>query len=205
MGNPALKSDQRQRLMLNLVGVAGVAFFAFYLIRRIQDGQIASALWACHLASLFTGTGILLRRPAFVGIGVLWLIVGIPLWFVYLAIGGAFRPGSLLTHLGGLAVGGIGLKVEGMRPNLWWKAIVGLLLLLAISRWTTPPELNVNLAFHNYHDLRGSASGHHAASLIGLTLGASFGFRIAEAGLIRLFPPRPQRCISRLIDGMSDL
>ncbi|MEZ6145455.1 MAG: hypothetical protein R3B91_08580 [Planctomycetaceae bacterium] len=125
-----MKSDQRQRLILNLVGIAGVAFFAIYLIRRIQDGQVASALWACHLASLLTGTGILLRRPTFIGIGVLWLVVGIPLWCVYLAIGGAFRPASLLTHVGGLAVGVLGLKAIGMRSNLWWKAILVLLVLL---------------------------------------------------------------------------
>ncbi|MCA9028421.1 MAG: hypothetical protein KDA86_24630 [Planctomycetaceae bacterium] len=185
-------SDQRQRQMLNLVGVAGVAFFAIYLIRRIQDGQVASALWACHLASLLTGTGILLRRPTFIGIGVLWLVVGIPLWCVYLAIGGAFRPASLLTHVGGLAVGVLGLKAIGMRSNLWWKAILVLLVLLAISRWLTPPELNVNLAFHFFHELRGSVSDHHALSLAVLTLIASLTFRVAEEGLKRWFPPRSQ-------------
>ena len=68
--------------------------------RRLHDGETASALWACHLASLLVGAGILLRRAGFVAIGVLWLLVGIPMWFVYLSIGGPFRPASVLHALG---------------------------------------------------------------------------------------------------------
>ncbi|MEZ6054588.1 MAG: hypothetical protein R3C02_24925 [Planctomycetaceae bacterium] len=192
--------------MLNLVGVAGVAFFAIYLIRRIQDGQVAAALWACHLASLLTGTGILLRRPTFIGIGVLWLVVGIPLWCVYLAIGGAFRPASLVNTCYGIKKPStIGLKAIGMRSNLWWKAILVLLVLLAISRWLTPPELNVNLAFHFFHELRGSVSDHHALSLAVLTLIASLTFRVAEEGLKRWFhrDPNSQNREDSLWDNLT--
>jgi hypothetical protein len=172
---------------LDLAGLAGVAFFAFYLTARLPADEAASALWACHLASLMAGLGILFRRPALVGMGVLWLLAGIPLWCVYLAIGGEFRATSALTHIGGLAVGCYGLKAMGMPRQLWWKAIVGLLLLLGLSRWMTPPELNVNLAFHVYQKSDPFA-GFHAASLAGLTFGSTLLFFIAERSLRRLFP-----------------
>jgi hypothetical protein len=177
----------RPQTALNLAGVAGIAFFAIYFARRLNDGEAASALWACHLASLLAGAGILLRRAAPVGIGVLWLLVGIPMWFVYLSIGGPFRPTSFLTHFGGLAVGCLGLRALGMPRQVWWKAMAGLLILLGISRWVSPPKLNVNLSFHVYQSVN-AFPGHYAASIIGLTLGTTLFFFIAERGLRRVFP-----------------
>jgi|SRR5580704_7751347 hypothetical protein len=177
----------RPQIALNLSGVAGIAFFAIYFARRVNEGEAASALWACHLASLLAGAGILLRRPAAVGIGVLWLLVGIPMWFVYLSIGGPFRPTSFLTHFGGFAVGCLGLRALGMPRQAWWKAMAGLLILLGISRWVSPPTLNVNLSFHVYQ-LVDPFPGYYAASIIGLTLGTTLFFFVAEQGLRRVFP-----------------
>jgi hypothetical protein len=179
----------RRQLMLNAAGVAGIAFFAIYFARRLHDGEIASALWACHLASLSVGTGILLRRSGLVALGVLWLLVGIPMWIVYLSIGGAFRPASALTHVGGLAVGCLGLAALGMPRQMWWKAMAGLLILLAVSRWVSPPELNVNLSFHVYQS-RDVFPGFYAAAIVGLTLLTTLFFFVAEEALCRIFPVR---------------
>jgi hypothetical protein len=151
------------------------------LTDRLQDGEGASALWACHLASLMAGVGILLRRPKLIGISVLWLLVGLPLWCVYLSIGGVFRPTSVLTHIGGLAVACYGLKSFRMPRGIWWRAIGGLLLLLALSRWLTPPELNVNLAFHVYQPTN-SFPGFHAVSLAALTVASAVSFFFVEIG-----------------------
>ncbi len=158
-----------------------------YFARRLHDGETASALWACHLASLLVGAGILLRRAGFVAIGVLWLLVGIPMWFVYLSIGGPFRPASALTHLGGLAVGCLGLAAFGMPRQMWWKAMAGLLILLGVSRWVSPPALNVNLSFHVYQS-RDPFPGFYAAAIVGLTIGTTLFLFLAEQALRRIFP-----------------
>ena len=177
----------RRQLALNAAGVAGIAFFALYFVRRLHDGELASALWACHLASLAVGTGILARRPGLVAIGVLWLLVGIPMWFVYLSIGGQFRPASVLTHFGGLAVGCIGLAAFGMRRQMWWKAMAGLLVLLGVSRWVSPRNLNVNLAFHVYQS-KDPFPGFYTAAILGLTILTTIFFFLAEQALRQLFP-----------------
>jgi hypothetical protein len=176
------------QIALNLAGAAGIAFFAIYFARRLNNGEAASALWACHLASLLAGVGILLRRASLIGIGVLWLLVGIPMWFVYLSIGGPFRPTSFLTHFGGLAVGCLGLRALGMPRQVWWKAMAGLLILLGISRWVSPPKLNVNLSFHVYQSVD-PFPAYYAASIVGLTLGTTLFFFIAAQGLRGIFPP----------------
>lgn len=147
------------------------------------------ALWACHVASLLAGLGILLRRAALVGVGVLWLLIGIPLWFVYLAIGEPFHPTSLLTHVGGFAVGCHGLRLLGMPRGLWWQALVGLWLLLGIARLTSPPELNVNLAWHVYQRSE-CIAGFHLATLLLLSIGSLCLFYVAERQFRRLFTPR---------------
>ena len=179
-------NPRRDHVALNLIGLAGIAFFAIYVDRRVQDGEPFSALWACHLASLLAGTGILLRRPSLIGIGVLWLCVGIPLWAAYLAIGEPFRPTSALTHFGGLAVGLYGVRAFGMPRGLWWKAILGLWVLFAISRWG-PPELNVNLAFHVYQP-REYFRGFHAVALFVFSLGATLLFIVVERELCAVAP-----------------
>jgi hypothetical protein len=187
VGCPDVRQSMRREISLNLAGIAGIAFFAIYFASRLPDGEPVSALWACHLACLLAGGGILLRRPAFVGIGVLWLLVGIPMWFVYLLIGGPFHWASLLTHFGGLAVGCVGLEALGMPRRLWWKAMAGLLVLLAISRFVSPPELNVNLSFHVYQSYEPFA-GYYVAAIVGLSLGTTVFFAVAEQRLRRVFP-----------------
>lgn len=182
--------SQEERIrsnVLTLAGVAGVCFYLVYVVRSLQNGQLAGGLWACHLASFLAGAGILLLRPALVAIGVLWLLVGTPLWFVYLLNGGTFRPESMLTHLGGLAVGFYGLRALGMSQRVWWKAIGGLLILLAVSRCVTPPALNVNLAYHVYQS-RDPFVGYHSMCLVCLTLMSTVVFAVAERLLGRIFP-----------------
>lgn len=170
-----------------LVGLAGVTFFLLHLISSLRDAEGMRALWACHIASLLAGTGILLRRAPLVGIGVLWLLAGIPLWCVYLAIGEPFHPTSLLTHFGGFAVGCHGLSLLGMPRGVWWKALAGLWVLLGIARLTSPPELNVNLAFHVYQ--RGvHFDGQYPASLLMLSLTSTGLFYIGEQQFRRMFP-----------------
>jgi hypothetical protein len=107
-------------------------------------------LWACHLAAVLVGVGLLGEWPAVVAVGVTWLAVGVPLWLFDLAMGGEFTPTTLLTHVGGLAVGLVGLWHLRMPAGVWWKALLGLAALQQLCRWVTPPAENVNVAFSVY-------------------------------------------------------
>ena len=89
----------------------------------------------------------LLEQPVVVAVGVLWLLVGLPLWLLELAGGGEFIPTSLLTHVLGLVVGLVGVWRLGMPEGAWWKATLALLVLNQLCRWVTPVKANVNVAF----------------------------------------------------------
>jgi len=127
-------------------GLLGLAFYAAHGTVHVLRGHPEDLLWVCHLASLAVGIGWLSSSPTANAIGVMWLSFGLPLWALDLATGGEFFPTSALTHVGGLALGVLGVRRFGMPPGAWWKAILALAAVQQLCRWTTPVEANVNLS-----------------------------------------------------------
>ena len=127
-------------------GALACAFYAIHGSFHLTRGHPEELLWACHLGALWVGIGLLIRRPAFHAIGFLWLCVGSVLWGVYLASGGEFIPTSLLTHVGGLVVGGLAVLFLGLPRHSWWRAILAFLVLQQLCRFATPAHANINLA-----------------------------------------------------------
>jgi hypothetical protein len=132
---------------LGVLALAGTAIhWAYHLVHQ----RPWDLLWACHLAAALIGIGCLLDWPPGVGIGVLWLCVGVPLWVLGLATGDEFAPTSILTHVGGMAIGLIYVGYRGMPVGSWWQAILALIALQQLCRWVTPADKNVNMAFAVY-------------------------------------------------------
>jgi hypothetical protein len=112
-------------------------------------------LWACHVAVALVGLGSLVRWRAAVGVGALVLAVGLPMWAIDVAIGGEFFWTSVLTHFGGLGAAVIALRRLGALPRrAWWHAMLVVTALIVVSRLTTAPGENVNLAFHAWGPFR---------------------------------------------------
>lgn len=131
----------------------GVLAIACYLTHSgywvFLRGEPENMLWSCHLSSFLIGVGLLARLNLPFAIGVLWLCVGTPLWLLDVFTGGEFLPTSMLTHLGGLAIGVFGVRYLGMEvPRFTWvRALFCLALLQQLCRWLTPMKTNVNVAF----------------------------------------------------------
>jgi hypothetical protein len=153
-----------------LLGLAACGFFAAHALVQWHAGRPENLLWACHVAALCVGLGLLLQFAPLTAAGVLMLCVGIPLWMINLYFGGAFYPTSILTHIGGFAVGVIGLRTIGWRRHdwLWAVGIVG--ALLVASRACTAPALNVNLAFFAWRNIfpEPPSDEFHVLLLLGL-------------------------------------
>jgi hypothetical protein len=136
------------------LGLLALAFYAVHAAYHVRQGHAEDVLWVCHVAAAVIGVGLLCGWPAWVAVGVTWLVVGVPLWLFDLAAGGEFNPTSVLTHVGGLVVGLVGLWRFGMPAQVWWKALLALAALQQLCRWVTPPEANVNVAFSVYPWMR---------------------------------------------------
>jgi hypothetical protein len=135
------------RRLLTCLGLLAVVFYAVHASHELWMGRPEGLLWSCHLGSLAVGVGLLLRWPTWIGVGLLWLVVGLPLWAIESARRVGFEPTSPLTHVGGLVLGLLGVRKLGLPRPIWWKASALLVALQLVSRWITPERANINLAF----------------------------------------------------------
>ncbi|HEU5072577.1 MAG TPA: hypothetical protein VFU02_00355 [Polyangiaceae bacterium] len=142
-----------------LWAVVVLAAFALHAAHKLEHGLLAEMLWACHVASLSIGLGILLRRIWLVAVGTLFHVaVGIPAYVLDVIVLGTTTFTSVLIHtlppLAGLVV----LRRDGPWPRWTPLAAASLYLaLIPLSRWLTEPALNVNLAFRPWPPLAGLA------------------------------------------------
>jgi hypothetical protein len=135
--------SRKTEIALGLCGLLAYGVHAAYYLPRRQGENL---LWFCHLAALGIGVALLMRKPTLNAIGLLWLTVGTPCWFLYLAGGGALLPGAVLTH-SALLLSLLGVRQLGLPRDAWWKAVLALVVVFAVTRLVTPPAANVNLAF----------------------------------------------------------
>jgi hypothetical protein len=163
------------------LGLLALAFYAVHCVYHVRRGHAEDVLWACHFAALVIGIGLLGGWPTWVAVGVTWLVVGVPLWLLDVASGGEFNLTSVLTHVGGLAVGIVGLRQLGMPSQVWWKALLALAALQQVCRWVTPVEANVNVAFNVYPSMKAYFASYWAylGTMGVLFAGLFFGIEIA--------------------------
>jgi hypothetical protein len=135
--------SRRWEIALGLFGVLAYGVHAAHYVPRRQEENL---LWFCHLAALGIGIALLVRSPTLNAIGLLWLTVGTPCWFLYLAGGGPLLVGAALTH-SALLVSIFGVRQLGWPRDAWWKALLALAGVFGLTRLVTPPAANVNLAF----------------------------------------------------------
>lgn len=176
------------------LGVLAIIFFAVHAGHHVARGKPENMVWMCHLAALSVGLGLLGGWSALIAIGVLWLAVGVPLWALDLVRGGEFFPTSILTHVGGLALGLIGLTRLGSPRGVWAAALSALILLVLVCRVATPEQADVNLAFTIW-----PADGPASPARVGMLLAAlallAVLFLGLERGLLRLRASAPPEAI----------
>ena len=129
---------------------AGAAALAFVLLHAVElrgYGELEDLLWACNVACVALGVGLIARRRELVAGGTLVLAVGLPLWVLGVATGERFMLTSVLVHAGGLALGVRGVARLGMPRGIWWKTLACHCALIPLARALGSPTRNVDLAF----------------------------------------------------------
>jgi hypothetical protein len=137
-------TDRRRNLVC---GLLALCFYLVHATTHLRHHEPENIIWSCHVATVLVGVGFIFGAATLNAVGFLWLLVGNAAWLIDLYNGAALIPTSLLPHVGGLILSVIGLRRFGMPRHVWWKAILGLLLLQQASRLVTPVAANVNMAF----------------------------------------------------------
>lgn len=171
--------DGRSPRGTTLLGTAAVACYVIHASVHLVRGEWYDLFWACHVAALFVGAGLLARSSTINGVGVLLGLMGFPLWLADLAAGGEFFPTSILTHVVALGLGIYGAVQLGMPRGVWWRATLALVALIAFCRLATPPGPNVNVAFAIQHGWE-SRFDSHASYLETMIVSATAYFFVVE-------------------------
>lgn len=127
------------------LGWLPIVFFLAHLGDTVQHGWASDNLWACNVANLVLGVGMLARRPSLVRGATLWIVAGFPFWLRELWIApDSILPTSYPTHLGTLP-----LALWAYRPgrSVWLQALLSFVILQELCRLVADPASNVNVAF----------------------------------------------------------
>jgi hypothetical protein len=169
---------------LTLLGLGALACYALHGAWHIAHHRAANLLWCCHVGAVATGVGLLARSAALNAVGVFLQTLGLFMWAIDLASGGEFIPTSPVTHLGALACGLAGARRLGIPRGAWLYATATLLALHVLSRFVTPIDENVNLAFA-VHPSLARVFPSHAAYIATLTVVLGLFLLLIERALRR--------------------
>jgi hypothetical protein len=148
------------RTKLRLLGLLPLFFFLTQVVHYWRIHQLGQLLWMCNIGNLLLALGLFLEKPVVVRLAAIWTIPGLLIWFLYVVLVWEVFLSSFLAHVGGLAVAIVALSQYGMDRIAWRWAFGWYLVVQLLSRFITPPELNINLAhaiqpgwdrvFHSY-------------------------------------------------------
>jgi hypothetical protein len=177
--------DIRQPRSGTIWGIAALGCYSIHASYHLLHRHPEELLWACHLGAAIVGVGLIASSAKVNAVGTLFLLLGTPLWLLYLAGGGEFIPTSCFTHIAALAIGLYGAKRLGLPRGSWWKAALALVALVLICRLVTPASSNVNVSFSMYPGCEKIFPSHpvYLSTMIAI---AAVYFLVAQAALRRI-------------------
>ena len=125
----------------------------------LQIRELGHTLWMCNIGNLLLAIALFTDQKLLIRVAAIWMVPGVLVWFAYVVptwgmlLTGRFSYTELFgvltstfAHLGGFAVGILGLRKVGVEVGTWRYAFLWYFIVQLISRLITPAVLNVNLA-----------------------------------------------------------
>lgn len=128
------------------LGFLPLIFFFAQAFHYWRLNELGNMLWMCNIGNLILAIGMFLNNPLMIRVAVIWMVPGLLVWLIYVVLAWGVFVSSTLAHVGGLMVGLVAIKRVGMDRTAWAFAFAWFLLVQALCRVITAPELNVNLA-----------------------------------------------------------
>jgi hypothetical protein len=138
--------DISPRTRLRLIGVLPLIFFLAQAIHYWRIEQLGHMAWMCNIGNLILALGLFVEKPVLIRLAAIWMVPGLIVWFIYVVLAWGVFLSSTLAHVGGLTIAIFALKWYRMDRTAWRYAFGWYLVIQLISRFTTPGDLNVNLA-----------------------------------------------------------
>ena len=184
--SPEARTTQNFRLL----GFLPLFFFLAQAIHYWRISELGHMLWMCNIGNLLLALGLFLNRTLLTRVAVIWLIPGLVIWFLYVALTWGLVVSSTLAHVGGIVVGLMVLKKVRMDRVAWLYALGWYLVIQLISRLITPAAMNVNVS-HTIDPGWQQTFGSYWQFWLVLTILPAFSLWIIGVVLHKIWPAEP--------------
>ena len=178
-----------RRTRLRPIGLLPLCFFLAQAINYWQTNELGHLLWMCNVGKLLLAMGLFLDKPVVVRLAAIWMVPGLVVWFVYVVLPWGLFLTSILAHVGGFVVAMFVLTKYRMDRTAWLWALGWYLVVQLLSRFVTPPNLNVNLA-HSIQPGVEQTFGSYWLFWLTLTVGTAAVLWLSGLLLEKLFSMR---------------
>src|SRR5215213_3553020 len=134
------------RIPYRFLGVLPLIFCLAQAVHYWRINELGHMLWMCNIGNLVLALGLFFEKPMLIRLAAIWMVPGLFLWFIYVVLAWGVFLTSTLAHVGGLIVALIALSRVRMDRTAWRWAFGWYLIVQLVSRFITPPALNVNVA-----------------------------------------------------------
>jgi hypothetical protein len=170
-----------------LIGALPIIIFIARLIQYIQVGVPDWIIASCHISNLLLGVGMIFRAPLLVRVATIWLIIGLPMWIIDAIVSWEMWWSSIYSHVGGFLLGLYAINKVRATGRSWLPAMVWFAILQVVTRYTTAPELNINIAHFPYQLVEGWFPSYWMFWPVCLLV-TTIMVRIVEFGLVTIYP-----------------
>jgi hypothetical protein len=175
-----------------LLGFLPLCFFIGHLRYHLLYNTPENMLWMCNFSNLLLAAGFFLDLPVLIRVAFVWGIPAVPLWIIDMLHTGDYPVSTFFSHLGGFAVGVLAMGKVRSQRWLWIYAFVYAIVLQQVSRWITPPSLNVNVAFRPYYGWESTFAVYWQWWLF-IAVVAGTALWLMGLLLWRIFPPQAEQ------------
>jgi len=162
----------------------------FFIARLIQYNQVGTPDWivaSCHISNLMLGIGMIFGAPLLARMATIWLIIGLPMWIIDAVVTWEMWWSSIYSHVGGFLIGLYAISKMRATGRSWLPALVWFVFLQMVTRYTTAPELNINVAHFPYELVKGWFTSYWMFWPVCLIVVTAMVW-VVEFGLVTLYP-----------------
>lgn len=182
-------SDWRS-VRFRLVGLLPLLIFLYRLEQYIEVGTPDWIMYNCNITLVMLSLGMILLRELPIRVAAIWLAIGVPMWLIDAWVLREIWIASILSHIGGFLLALYAVRRVRLTGGDWMLAALWFYMLQLVTRFTTAPRYNVNIAHFPYEFTRDWFSSYLvfwpvcAVAVLLLTW-------LAELILVRHFPVEP--------------
>jgi hypothetical protein len=133
-----------------LAGLIPLFIFLYRLAQYVSVGTPDWIMYNCHLSTLLLAVAMFRGWLLGLRIAAIWLVIGLPMWLIDAWVIQELWVASIISHLGGFLLALYVSQRARATGQSWLPALGWFLFWQLVTRYTTAPQLNINIAHAPY-------------------------------------------------------